>query len=57
MARAGFHNCVAPLGTALTEDQLSILWRMAAEPILCFDGDSAGAEGCSIARSIWRFRC
>jgi DNA primase len=44
MARAGFRNCVAPLGTALTEDQLSILWRMAAEPILCFDGDSAGVK-------------
>jgi len=42
MARAGFSNAVAPLGTALTEDQLSLLWRMADEPILCFDGDKAG---------------
>ncbi len=39
---AGFPNTVAPLGTALTEDQLTLLWRMADEPILCFDGDKAG---------------
>ncbi|MCP4382349.1 MAG: DNA primase [Hyphomicrobiales bacterium] len=42
MAGAGFDHTVAPLGTALTERQLQILWRMADEPILCFDGDSAG---------------
>ncbi|HEU6441758.1 MAG TPA: DNA primase [Microvirga sp.] len=39
---AGFPNAVAPLGTALTEDQLSLLWRLSEEPILCFDGDKAG---------------
>ncbi len=42
MAAAGFSNTVAPLGTALTERQLEILWRMADEPVLCFDGDPAG---------------
>jgi DNA primase len=42
MVRAGFPATVAPLGTALTEDQLDLLWRMADEPILCFDGDKAG---------------
>lgn len=42
LAEAGFTETVAPLGTALTEDQLKLLWRMTAEPILCFDGDSAG---------------
>jgi DNA primase len=42
MATAGFPNAVAPLGTALTEDQLALLWRYADEPILCFDGDKAG---------------
>lgn len=42
MAEAGFAETVAPLGTALTEDQLALLWRMSPEPILCFDGDSAG---------------
>ena len=44
MTRAGFVNCVAPLGTALTEEQLQILWRAAPEPILCFDGDNAGLK-------------
>ena len=39
---AGFPNAVAPLGTALTPEQLALLWRMAGEPILCFDGDKAG---------------
>lgn len=39
---AGFDGAVAPLGTALTEGQLALLWRMADEPYLCFDGDNAG---------------
>ncbi|MGE0210440.1 MAG: DNA primase [Parvibaculaceae bacterium] len=43
-ARAGLTHAVAPLGTALTEDQLRLLWKMAAEPILCFDGDEAGRK-------------
>jgi DNA primase len=42
MVSAGFEATVAPLGTALTEDQLVLLWRMTEEPILCFDGDAAG---------------
>ena len=42
MTMAGHANVVAPLGTALTENQLGLLWRMAEEPILCFDGDKAG---------------
>jgi DNA primase len=42
MVTAGFEATVAPLGTALTADQLALLWRMADEPILCFDGDDAG---------------
>jgi DNA primase len=42
MVSVGFEACVAPLGTALTEDQLSLLWKMNDEPVLCFDGDSAG---------------
>ena len=44
MHRAGYENAVAPLGTALTEDQLALLWKAAAEPTLCFDGDSAGIK-------------
>jgi DNA primase len=42
LVRAGFDGAVAPLGTALTEDQLHLLWRTAPEPILAFDGDEAG---------------
>jgi len=44
LAQAGFPQVVAPLGTALTEEQIEILWRMAPEPILCFDGDEAGQK-------------
>lgn len=40
--RAGIGHAVAPLGTALGEDQLRLLWRAGGEPVLCFDGDSAG---------------
>ncbi|MGE0260678.1 MAG: DNA primase [Alphaproteobacteria bacterium] len=40
--RAGFGGAVAPLGTALTDAQLHELWRLAPEPVLCFDGDAAG---------------
>jgi DNA primase len=47
--RAGFTGAVAPLGTALTEDQLTELWRLAAEPVLCFDGDAAGQRAAARA--------
>jgi len=46
--QAGIGNAVAPLGTALTEDQLALLWRATPEPVLCFDGDKAGV------RAAWR---
>jgi len=42
MVTAGFEATVAPLGTALTADQLTLMWRLSDEPILCFDGDDAG---------------
>lgn len=42
MAAAGIAECVAPLGTALTENQIELLWRHVETPILCFDGDTAG---------------
>jgi DNA primase len=42
MVKAGFEATVAPLGTALTSEQLGLLWRMSDEPVLCFDGDAAG---------------
>jgi len=44
LTRAGFANAVAPLGTALTPDQLRLLWTMAPLPTLCFDGDAAGQK-------------
>ncbi len=40
--QAGFEHSVAPLGTALTEDQLRLMWKSVPEPVLCFDGDRAG---------------
>lgn len=42
MYQAGIKNVVAPLGTALTENHLRLLWRVVKEPVLCMDGDSAG---------------
>jgi DNA primase len=48
LAQAGFANAVAPLGTALTENQMELLWRVSPEPVLCFDGDQAGL------RAAWR---
>lgn len=42
LSEAGFPAVVAPLGTAITEDQLRLLWRMAPEPIIALDGDTAG---------------
>jgi DNA primase len=42
LANAGFADAVAPLGTALTETQIEMLWKMVETPILCFDGDAAG---------------
>jgi DNA primase len=44
MVGVGYTASVAPLGTALTENQLALLWKMADEPILCFDGDRAGQK-------------
>lgn len=40
----GYEKVVAPLGTALTENHLKLLWRLHPEPILCFDGDAAGTR-------------
>jgi DNA primase len=51
-AEAGFEYTVAPLGTALTEDQLRLLWRLAPEPVLCFDGDAAGRKAADRAIGI-----
>jgi DNA primase len=42
LAQAGFDAAVAPLGTAVTEAQLQLLWRIADEPVMALDGDRAG---------------
>jgi len=42
LSEAGFEAAVAPLGTAVTEQQLAHLWRMSDEPIIALDGDTAG---------------
>ena len=42
LAAAGIVECVAPMGTALTETQIELLWRQVESPVLCFDGDAAG---------------
>ncbi len=52
MVAAGFAHTVAPLGTALTDRQLDILWRLADEPILCFDGDKAGLRAAHRAAGL-----
>ena len=51
-AQAGFTAAVAPLGTALTNEQLEELWRVSPCPVLCFDGDAAGARAASRAMDL-----
>ena len=52
LASKGFQNAVAPLGTAITETQLNILWKEADSPIICFDGDKAGKQASFRATEI-----
>ncbi len=49
LARVGIKGAVAPLGTALTEDQLALAWSVVDEPVLAFDGDSAGIRAAARA--------
>ena len=42
LAQAGINEAVAPLGTAIGEDQIRLLWTLASEPVICLDGDRAG---------------
>ncbi|WP_424941734.1 DNA primase [Aliiroseovarius crassostreae] len=42
ISEAGFGATVAPLGTAITEDQLHLMWRINPEPVIALDGDTAG---------------
>ncbi len=50
--QADFLAAVAPLGTALTEEQLEELWRLSPAPVLCFDGDAAGARAAARAAEL-----
>ncbi|MFB2550688.1 DNA primase [Ensifer soli] len=50
--QAGVGNAVAPLGTALTENQLDLLWKMTPQPVLCFDGDGAGIRAANRALDL-----
>jgi DNA primase len=50
--QAGFAGAVAPLGTALTEEQLEELWRLTPSPVLCFDGDAAGGRAAARAAEL-----
>ena len=49
---AGFEGTVAPMGTALTEEHLQLLWRMSEQPVLCFDGDAAGQRAAARATDL-----
>jgi DNA primase len=49
LAAAGIEEAVAPLGTALTEAQIELLWRVCETPVLCFDGDTAGQRAATRA--------
>ncbi|WJH40357.1 DNA primase [Aliirhizobium terrae] len=50
--QAGVENAVAPLGTALTENQLDLLWKVSPQPVLCFDGDGAGIRAANRAADL-----
>lgn len=49
LSAAGFEDAVAPLGTALSEQQMMELWRLVREPVLCLDGDEAGRRAAARA--------
>lgn len=52
LAQGGIHHAVAPLGTAITPEQLQLVWQIVDEPILCLDGDSAGQRAMSRAMDL-----
>ncbi|MGB2374233.1 MAG: DNA primase [Candidatus Puniceispirillaceae bacterium] len=49
VSASGVAAALAPLGTALTEQQIQLVWKLHPEPILCFDGDAAGQKAASRA--------
>lgn len=58
LSQAGFSHAVAPLGTALSEQQIEQLWKLVREPVLCFDGDNAGvrAQGRAAQRALGQLK-
>ncbi len=52
LSQAGLGATVAPLGTALTVEQLELLWRLSPAPVLCFDGDAAGSRAAARALAL-----
>lgn len=50
--QSGFHNAVAPLGTAVTDNHLRLLWQLADEPVMCLDGDAAGQRAMQRAAEL-----
>jgi len=52
LSEAGFTAAVAPLGTAVTETQLQLLWRMSDEPVIALDGDAAGLRAAHRAMDL-----
>ena len=52
LAQAGIEYAVAPLGTAMTQQQLQLLWTVADEPVLCLDGDNAGERAMQRAADL-----
>ena len=54
LVSAGFDHAVAPLGTAVTEEQLALMWRMADEPVIALDGDQAGQRAAERLVHVYR---
>lgn len=52
LAQAGIHHAVAPLGTAITAEQLQICWQLVDTPTLCLDGDNAGQRAMARAAEL-----
>jgi DNA primase len=52
VAQAGVPYAVATLGTAVTAEHLRLLWQLAKEPVICLDGDAAGARAMTRAAEV-----
>lgn len=52
MHQAGITSAVAPLGTALTENHLQFMWQRCEQPVMCFDGDTAGERAAERAAEM-----